>query len=617
MIGGFLMKRIKTKEMILYVLAILCCKVSIADCYPFIAAYFTVLYLEMDRRLLTLAACYIGMAFFLPITQLAKYGIAVLGIALIIKLIEWVDKNCRIQYAAITAAAMTTLVSLGGHLLSVKGRVYIITNLLEGVFIYGVVILGSRLIHMILHGREILEIAKEREEGCKEQRLLTYAESFNGLSQAFAKMSRTKERFSDEELGQVQNEITGKICTSCNMCQICWEADSPVYQLFSNLILSIEKFGEAEKEHEQRMREYCPYVNDITREAVRIFERTKVNTAWYGRLLENREVIAEQLDAMAFIMEDCAKDYEKLNHKEKALLSQIRFLAKDRGLFITEMHLYQKQNGKKQLVTKVQTKGGCISIKEYREAVSRGMGIPMIQHKDSRNLIGAEETRIIFEEDTRYHAIHGVARLTKDGAVVSGDNFSFLDLENGQMIMSLSDGMGSGIEACKESETVIELIEKFLEAGFSKETAIKMMNSAMVIRGEEDIFSTIDVASVNLYDGNAEFYKVGAAATFIKKKHEVECLLSTSLPVGVSNKMEVDEIKKQLQDGEILVMVSDGVLEYLQVPNPEETMGEMIETMDINNPGKLAKGILERVLLYTGGKVMDDMTVLAAGIWEK
>lgn len=177
--------------------------------------------------------------------------------------------------------------------------------------------------------------------------------------------------------------------------------------------------------------------------------------------------------------------------------------------------------------------------------------------------------------------------------------------------------MGSGIDACKESETVIELMEKFLEAGFSKETAIRMMNSAMVIRGEEDIFSTIDMAAVDLYEGEAEFYKVGAAATFIRRKEGVECLLSTSLPVGVSYKMEIDGVKKQLEDGDFLVMVSDGVLEYLHVDEPEETMGEIIESLDTNNPGRLAKGILERVMLYTGGKVMDDMTVLTAGIWEK
>lgn len=610
------MKRIKTKEMILYVIAVLLCRVNIADCYPFITAYFAILYLEMDRRIVTLAACYLGMAVFLPVAELGKYGVAVISIALIISMIEWVEKNCRIQYAAITAGAVTTLVSLGGNLLSLRGRGYILASVLEGIFIYGAVVLGCRLIHMLLHGREILEIVKENENTDKDQRLMTYAESFNGLSQVFSKMSANQKRETGE-WGQIQNEITGKICTSCNLCEICWEENSPVYGLFSGLMESIEKFGRAEKEYEERLRDYCPYADDITREAVRIFERMKVNTAWYNRLLENREMIAQQLDAMAFIMEDCAKEYEDLTKQEKHMLAQIRFLAKDRGFVISGMQLYRKQNKRLQLVTDVHAKSGCLPIKEYREAVSRGMGIPMLQHKDSRNLIGMENCKIVFEEDTKYHAIHGVARLTKDEAVVSGDNFSFLELENGQMVMCLSDGMGSGIEACKESETVIELIEKFLEAGFSKETAIRMMNSAMVIRGEDDVFSTIDVASVDLYEGMAEFYKVGAAATFIKKKNGVECLLSTNLPVGVSCKMEIDGVKKQLEDGDFLVMVSDGVLEYLHVPEPEGTMGEIIESIDTNNPGRLAKGILERVLLFTGGKVMDDMTVLTAGIWEK
>lgn len=121
------MKRIRTKEIILYVLGILFCKVEIADCYPLIPAYFTALYISMESRWLTLGACFVGMACFLPVTQLTKYGVAMAGIILIIHLIEWVDKNCRARYAAVTAGAVTTLISLGGNLLSVKGRGYITT----------------------------------------------------------------------------------------------------------------------------------------------------------------------------------------------------------------------------------------------------------------------------------------------------------------------------------------------------------------------------------------------------------------------------------------------------------------------------------------------------------
>lgn len=58
-------------------------------------------------------------------------------------------------------------------------------------------------------------------------------------------------------------------------------------------------------------------------------------------------------------------------------------------------------------------------------------------------------------------------------------------------------------------------------------------------------------------------------------------------------------------------------IEYLHVDEPEGDDGRDHRILDTNNPGRLAKGILERVMLYTGGKVMDDMTVLTAGIWEK
>lgn len=89
---------------------------------------------------------------------------------------------------------MTTLISLGGNLLSVKGRGYITTSILEGIFIFAVVSLGCRVLHMLLHGKEIMEIAKEEDR--KEQRLLNYAESFNGLSEAFVKMSAGQEKAS-------------------------------------------------------------------------------------------------------------------------------------------------------------------------------------------------------------------------------------------------------------------------------------------------------------------------------------------------------------------------------------------------------------------------------------
>ena len=46
-------------------------------------------------------------------------------------------------------------------------------------------------------------------------------------------------------------------------------------------------------------------------------------------------------------------------------------------------------------------------------------------------------------------------------------------------------------------------------------------------------------------------------------------------------------------------------------------MCEILESIHVSNPNEMAKKILERVSLFTGGQVRDDMTVLVAGIWEK
>ena len=121
---------------------------------------------------------------------------------------------------------------------------------------------------------------------------------------------------------------------------------------------------------------------------------------------------------------------------------------------------------------------------------------------------------------------------------------------------------------------------------------------------------------VNLYDGAADFYKTGAAGSFIRHGQEVTSFAPDSLPVGVGTNPR-SSIKDNPENGDFVVMVTDGVLEYLHVPNPEETMQEIIESINTNHPGILAKKILERVLLFTGGKVSDDMTILATCIWEK
>lgn len=617
-----MMNKSKWRELVLYVLAIVAAKVEFAGCYPLIPAFFAAAYMEEVNRTLLLVFSIFGMALFIPVQAMAKYTMVMLVTGVVIKMVEWAYKSCRTYVGAAASGVSVLLLTAAGEVLQVGRRSVVWMGVMESVLVSSMVMLLSPVLHRMLEdgllpfGWKNYVDARTPEHG---EKLQTYAKSFSGLSQIFSHMQRFKGGFEPEEMGKMQQEITGKICMDCDQCAICWqEESSPMYELFFRLIHSIEKRGTAEEEVHRELAGYCPYSDSIVEEAVGVFEKAKLNLAWYNRLLENRGIIAEQLDAMAYIMEDCAREYQDISQQETRLLAAVKYRLKERGIQTREIHLYQRQNEKISLQVKVSSKwGNCVPVKELAKAASQGLRREMVPGKYTRTLIGKDEAFLTFEEDTLFHTLQGVARLTKDHAQVSGDSFSFLNLEGGECVMALSDGMGSGINACKESEMVIELIEKFLESGFQKETAIRMMNSAMVIQGEDGIFSTVDMASIDLYSGMCEFYKIGAAAAFIKHADEIECISSASLPAGMFQQIEIERTSRQLVDGEFVVLLTDGVLDYLRVPMPEDTMREILDTIETTNPGQMAKQILERILLFTAGKVPDDMTVLVSGIWQK
>ena len=213
--------------------------------------------------------------------------------------------------------------------------------------------------------------------------------------------------------------------------------------------------------------------------------------------------------------------------------------------------------------------------------------------------------------------MQGMAKIGKGCSRISGDSFALLDLPGGRQAAILSDGMGAGEDACRESTMVIELLEELLEAGFPEKSAIRMLNAALVMGREEIHYSTVDMTIFDLYTGMCKIVKAGASSTFIKKGGQVEHLSSSSLPIGVVNRIEIDAATRQLDDGDFVIMVTDGVLDALPVGEQDILLETIIRGTDMRNPKELAHHVLEQVLAWTGKEPADDMTVLAAGIWRE
>lgn len=342
----------------------------------------------------------------------------------------------------------------------------------------------------------------------------------------------------------------------------------------------------------------------------------KVHAAWNARMDEQRVAVATQLTEISEIMEGAIRRaYD--TREDTSLERKLKKALYKKGVLLKNAYVYENEKKRKEVYLSIRTrKKCCISNKDVAERLSEVIGAAMMPSHESRAFVRNEYTNTYFLERTNFDVVYGMERCVGDYQQISGDSFSFLQKEDGQFLASLSDGMGTGLNAYQESEKVVDLLEQFLEAGFSKETAVKMINSALVLRSDGKTFSTIDISSIDLYSGVCEFLKIGAATSFIRRGNWVETITSTSLPAGIFQQTDLEKTCRKLYDGDMVVMVTDGVLDVLPVEHQEKLMKDIILEHPTNNPKELADYILGRVRQYKNGRFCDDMTVLVVGIWK-
>ena len=128
--------------------------------------------------------------------------------------------------------------------------------------------------------------------------------------------------------------------------------------------------------------------------------------------------------------------------------------------------------------------------------------------------------------------------------------------------------------------------------------------------------STLDVCSLDLYTGNCEFRKMGAAASFIKSSVYVEPVAMNRLPLGIFFRNEDDFISRELMDKDYLIMVTDGVLDAFSAGDYEEMLGQYLRDMRECSPAEVAQRILQFALKCSGGHIRDDMTILVLEVFQ-
>lgn len=339
---------------------------------------------------------------------------------------------------------------------------------------------------------------------------------------------------------------------------------------------------------------------------------------WQKRLNENKDLMVEHLQEMAQIMTQLAQESRRCVPMGERRFKQISHALREVDIQLKNLYLIENEACRMEVsLTMRSVRKNNLSSDEIGDLLSVLLNMRLVSAHDNAFFVGEDWQTFYYVEEARFHVLTGVAKAVKETEKISGDNYAFFHTEMGNLTVVLSDGMGSGDKACSDSTMVVELMQKFLEAGFQMDIAIQMINSALLTGEENSNMSTLDLCSMDLYSGECRFVKVGSASSYIKRQHLVDRISSGNLPLGVFQKPDMEAVGRTLIDGDYIVMVSDGVLDALSQGIGEDMLSEIIGSTNLENPGEMANAILNFCIHQCRGRIRDDMTVLVIGIWKK
>ena len=318
---------------------------------------------------------------------------------------------------------------------------------------------------------------------------------------------------------------------------------------------------------------------------------------------EGRKIVAQQLGLMSGVLRQMGEQVKTPVRfdavKEKRIADELSY----RGAAVPEVIVTDD-------TVSVVLYSETLSESDVAAAVSKAMRAPYRFVRGSADVLPGY-TMLLFARAPRYDVAFSVAASAKEER--SGDNHSFIHLGGDRFMMALCDGMGSGEQAERASETAIELVESFFRAGLDSMSAVECVNRFLALN-ECERFSTLDVTVIDLESGDAEIIKLSSPATVVKGRDGVRAVSGAALPMGVFENVTCGHTSLRLQTGDEIIMATDGITDALGSTEQFVSAAAMQSCAD---PQAEAKNILECAMAAQRGKLKDDATVLCARIFEK
>ncbi len=378
-------------------------------------------------------------------------------------------------------------------------------------------------------------LSKEMDFAAKS--LSDIRENINDIMNAFAARQKAPDNV---------RKVSDRVCSKCRSKLECWEKK---FELTNEAFISYDRKNIFPVNFE------CSNRTGVTEEFERCRRELAVSKMLTAKLTENRNLIFSQMKASEEIVASLsAKLSMNISESMSAVLN--RTLDKYDIKFNSAVVF---SNDEKRLVAEIYCPENVkIDHDELCSILSCELSIPF---EYSQPFSSSGETRLRFNQQTKYHLEATQFQLSAKEGDVCGDTCGYFTDGLGFAYIYLSDGMGSGSSAAINSKLTAKLFKRLIRLGMSCDGAVKMVNSVMLTKSDDESFATLDIAKINLETGGVTLYKSGASATLIKYGEAVMMFSFPSNPVGIIPDMKMSEKSCSFDEGDVLVMMSDGVPE--------------------------------------------------------
>lgn len=440
-------------------------------------------------------------------------------------------------------------------------------------------------------------------------RLKIASDALFNIGNSINEVTKKLTKIDNKEMNEIANKVQNNICRLCGLKTLCWETKSKeTLEAFENMKINLFKEKQLNIENmPQTLINRCCKVSDINNYVTGFYRENQIRNTAQKRILEVKSFVSEQFSDMSKILYDISSEYKKGDTFDFEMAKKIS--SKLRSLNIIPSEVICKYDAFNRFSLEIEFYG---EKKETIEKLNLDKVLAKVCRKklDIPCIIEIKNTcKVNISQKPNFKVDVGTFQHTCSGESLCGDNYTYFNDGKGRAIIILSDGMGTGCRAAIEGAMACEIMSSLVKSGIGFETAIKVTNSCLFVKSEDESFATLDIVCLDLFTGIVNIIKAGAPISLIKKNDDVIELDLPSLPVGILKNINFINKKEILFDNDKILLISDGVL------HPDEFwIKSAVKDWDNETSNDFAKRIVSEAVANRYESNDDDITAIAIKI---